>query len=248
MTEVHSYPAAIAHRLAAALAEVADGGLTAVYLHGSAVLGGWLPGQSDVDVLIVAADHTDDAAADSMARAMVATAEPRRLIDQPPGAPLEASIVTVAAAREPRPPWPFLRHVATNPDGTVRVVGPNAGGDRDLLMHYVVGRAAGYAAFGPPPRDLVGPIPRAAILDYLADELIWALGNASAAYAVLNACRARLYLSDGVIVSKLAGGETAVQRHLGPDAVIRPAERRLLARPRPRPGRAIAGDRGRTRT
>jgi hypothetical protein len=220
VTEVHRWPAAVVRRLAADLADVADTGLVAVYLHGSAVLGGWLPGRSDVDVLIVAADDIGESAADSMTRVVV-TSRPESLSQQWPAPPLETSIVTAAAAIAPAPPWPFLRHVVTDRGGPARVMRPNdASGDRDLLMHYAVCRVAGHAAFGPAPRDLIGPIARADILAYLADELSWGLANAPERYAVLNACRARLYLTDGVIISKIVGGEAALRRRTGPADVI----------------------------
>jgi streptomycin 3"-adenylyltransferase len=95
-----------------------------------------------------------------------------------------------------------------------------APGDRDLLMHYAVCRAAGLAVLGPLPSDLIGPIQRPAILAYLADELAWGLASAGESYAVLNACRARAYLADDVIISKIAGGEAALRRGSGPARVI----------------------------
>jgi hypothetical protein len=67
---------------------------------------------------------------------------------------------------------------------------------------------------------VIGGVPRPVILDYLATELGWGLEHASEGYAVLNACRALIYLDDGQIVSKLAGGRLAAARGLGPTAVI----------------------------
>jgi hypothetical protein len=207
---------ACAQRLAAHLAGGAGGKLLAVYLHGSAVLGGWVPGRSDVDVLIVAADDTADVTADSMAQAIVA-AGPRC-----PAPGLETSIVAAAAARYPARPWPYLRHVVAGPAAAAQVFVPNdtAPGDRDLLMHYAVCRAAGHPVRGPSPRELIGPIPRLDVLAYLADELSWGLANAAERYAVLNACRALLYLADGAIVAKIAGGESALRDGSGPAAII----------------------------
>jgi Domain of unknown function (DUF4111)/Nucleotidyltransferase domain len=214
MRPVHRWPEAVAARLAARLAARAGGHLVAVYLHGSAVLGGWVCGRSDVDVLVVAADDTDEVVADSMAQAIIEVGEV-----QAPA--IESSIVTAAAARDPRPPWPYLRHVATDPVRSECVVQPDPGaGDRDLLMHYAVCRAAGHPVFGPAPSDLIGAVTRADILAYLADELSWGLAHGPERYAVLNACRARLYLTDGAIVSKVAGGEAALQRGAGPADVI----------------------------
>jgi streptomycin 3"-adenylyltransferase len=220
VTEVHQRPAAIAQRLAADLAEAAGPSLLAVYLHGSAVLGGWIPGRSDVDLLIVAANETDEPTADSMVRVIV-SAQPESNSEEWPPPTLETSIVAAGAARYPGPPWPFRRHVVAQPAEPARVVLPGPGqGDRDLLMHYVACRVAGYAAFGPPPRDLIGPVARAEILDYLADEMMWGLANAPERYAVLNACRALVYLHDGAIVSKIAGGEAVLRQRAGPADVI----------------------------
>jgi Domain of unknown function (DUF4111)/Nucleotidyltransferase domain len=218
VTDVHPWPVAVAQRIAANLAAVADGRLVAVYLHGSVVLGGWVPRRSDVDVLVVAADDTDDRTADAMAHAIV-RASRERLPDRCMPS-VESSIVTTAAAREPRPPWPFLRHVATDTGGAANVVDAEVAGDRDLLMHYVACRMAGHSVVGPPPADLIGPIARADILAYHADELSWGLANAPERYAVLNACRAMLYLTHGAFVSKIAGGEAALQRRIGPPDVI----------------------------
>jgi len=220
MQRVLDYAQQLAADVAVA-AEQAGGRLLAAYVHGSAALGGWVPGRSDVDVLFVAADTTGAAgattgAADSMARALVAAGPAC------PGPELEASIVGAAAARDPGPPWPYIRHVAAGQAGTARVVSPDsaAPGDRDLLMHYAVCSAAGLAVLGPPASELIGPIARVAILAYLADELDWGLANAPESYAVLNACRARAYWSDNAIIGKIAGGETALRRASGPADLI----------------------------
>jgi hypothetical protein len=216
MDHASGCPDAVAERLAGDLAVRAAGQLLAVYLHGSAVLGGWVRGRSDVDILIVAADDTDQATADSMTLAILAAGLAC------PGPGLETSIVAASPAREPSRPWPYLRHVAAGPAGQPRIVVPDeaAPGDRDLLMHYAVCRAAGRAVLGPAPRELLGPIPRREVLAYLADELDWGLANAPERYAVLNACRAVAFLSDGAIVSKVSAGEAALRRGIGPVSVV----------------------------
>jgi hypothetical protein len=209
--------AAFARILAADVAAVSDGMMRALYVHGSAVLGGWSPARSDVDLLLVADDSIGSDAVNQVAAALAAGAE------SVPGRGLEASMVTASSARAPAPPWPFKLHVATGPDGPggARIVrGADGGGDRDLLMHYAVCRAAGWAAAGPPPASLIGPVARPAILAYLADELDWGVGYAPEPYAVLNACRAMIYLGDGQIVSKIYGGESALRSRLGPAGVI----------------------------
>jgi hypothetical protein len=190
--------------------------LLAAYVHGSAALGGWMPGRSDIDILFVAADETTPAIAETMAQVIGAEGA------QCPGRDLETSVVAARAAREPGPPWPYLVHVVAGPGSACRVDRPDAAspGDRDLLMHYAVTRAAGIAVLGRPADELIGPIERAAVLAYLADELDWGLANAGESYAVLNACRAQTYLAGGLIVSKLAGGQAAFDSGSGPADVI----------------------------
>jgi len=192
------------------------GRLRAAYLHGSAVLGGWTPERSDVDMLFVADDGV---------RGPEVTAAAAALAAKEPGGPgrgLECSMVTAGQAARPRAPWPFLLHVAHDPGADrARVVdGGERPGDPDLLMHYTVCRAAGWPVRGPAPAELIGSVPRPVVLGYLADELRWGMEHASEAYAVLNACRAQVYLADGRIVSKVAGGRIAQARGLGPAAVI----------------------------
>jgi hypothetical protein len=215
MDEPLDYAARLAADVGSA-AERAGSRLLAAYVHGSAALGGWMPGRSDIDILFVAADETTPPIAGTMAKVIGAAGA------HCPGRDSETSVVAAGAARAPERPWPYLVHVVAGPGSARRVVRPDAAapGDRDLLMHYAVTRAAGIAVLGPPASELIGPIERAAVLAYLADELDWGLANAGESYAVLNACRAQAYLADGAIVSKLAGGQAALDNGSGPADVI----------------------------
>jgi len=201
------------------LRQASDGLVQAAYLHGSAVLGGWLP-TSDVDMLFIAGDDISAATLETVARSL---ADDRRLC---PGRGLECSVVSRSAAAAAAPPWPYLLHVDTGPaepGGSRIVLAAGQRGDTDLLMHYAVCRAAGWPVSGPPPQQVIGPVGRQQILAYLAGELRWGLEHAPEAYAVLNTCRALVYLADGEIVSKIAGGEAALLSGLGPAGLIRRA-------------------------
>lgn len=128
-----------AQALADELLTVLGGQLRAAYLHGSAVLGGWVPGRSDVDMMFVAADDLSDAAARRAGQVL------REGAAGCPGRELECSVVTVTQARRPAPPWPFVLHVTAGPGKPGNTVRPGGqlSGDADLLMHYAVCRAAG---------------------------------------------------------------------------------------------------------
>jgi aminoglycoside adenylyltransferase-like protein len=216
-------PREYAARLAAAVAAVIGRDLAAAYLHGSAALGGWVATRSDFDVLFVVADDVTDAAVAAIANVLAQAGEC-------PGRGLEYSVVTGSQAARPAPPWPFVLHAGFGHGGPGLVTGRSMSGDPDLLMHYAVIRSAGIVLAGPPPEAVIGPVSRTVILAYLADELAWGLANAPECYAVLNACRARVFLDDDRIVSKVAGGLVALRRGSGPPALIKRALDQQLAR------------------
>ena len=221
---VAAQPLKYARGLTSELAAACGERLLAGYLHGSAVLGGWTEERSDVDVLVIVADDIDVTKIDAAKEILIAARE------DCPGRGLEISLVTAAEAAVPGPPFGFVLH-----GGDQRLVdGADVpGGDDDLLMHYAVCLAAGYALLGPPPRALIGPVGRPALLSYLAAELDWGLTNAPECYAVLNACRALEFTLTGQIMSKVDGGISALRRGLEPTDLVARAldQQRGLAAP-----------------
>ena len=210
-TEPREFASWLAFELAALLGD----GLTAAYLHGSAALGGWVAERSDVDILFVAAGDLPGrelaTAGDLLTRAASCG----------PGRGLECSVVTASQAARPAPPWPFVLHAGLSQGDPVLVCGSARAGDTDLLMHYAVCRAAGITLAGAPPAAVIGSVDRVVILDYLAGELDWGLANAPESYAVLNACRALVYLNESRLVSKVAGGLAALRRGIAPPGLVR---------------------------
>ena len=89
---VEAYLAALVRVLQARLGD----GLVGAYLHGSAVLGGWHPDRSDIDVLAVCAVPVDPRALDELAAAVAVVALPC-----PVASGLEFGLVTAASAAEP---------------------------------------------------------------------------------------------------------------------------------------------------
>jgi predicted nucleotidyltransferase len=198
--------------LADALGRVAEDALVGVYLHGSAVLGDWSAPASDVDVLVV----VEDGVTSSTARRLV---EILRSGGKCPGAGLEASIVEAGAASAPAAPWPFVVHATTTHDDGKVVWGAPGAGDDDLILHYAVARSNGWAAYGPDPRLVVGPVPDGVVATQLAHELHWAVEHAGASYAILNACRALHFRDTGLLSSKTDGGHWARARGIQPELV-----------------------------
>lgn len=195
---------AYAEDLAAVLRAELGSGLVGVYLHGSAVLGGFHPVTSDLDVLAVIAAPTD---------AVVQTRVGARLAaaDTCPGSGLEMSVITAATAAD-LGACPFEVHVTTGVEPKI-VPGADLAGDPDLVLHAEVYRQAGYAVHGPPPGDVFGPVARTRLLTAVVKEIGWGASHRSTAYAVLNACRAERYAVEGVLCSKLAAGQWARTRY-----------------------------------
>lgn len=194
------------------LIEVASDALIGVYVHGSAVLGDFLPGQSDLDVLVVVRDGTDEAVIAPITATLAA--------DRPSTAiGIEASTVDAADASRARPPWRFRSHVTTAPTNRKVVSGIGHPGDPDLALHYLVARHAGWAAKGPDPVRVFGRLDRRIVFEHLAAELRWAATEAPTTYAVLNACRALRFGEDSTICSKTEGGRWALERGIRAEVV-----------------------------
>ncbi|WJR35246.1 DUF4111 domain-containing protein [Mycobacteroides immunogenum] len=203
---------AYARRVAAEMASVFGAQLVGVYLHGSAVLGGFDPRRSDVDIVVVC-ENVMTAVQQS------AVAERLRAQHLPcPAAGLELSIVTLAAAGRPSVQPLFELHITTAPTDSKVIDGHGHPGDPDLILHFAVCRQAGrLVGPGRAAAEVFAPIGRDMVAAQLMAEVRWGAGHAPAEYAVLNACRAWQFAMDGVLVSKVDGGQWALERMAGVD-------------------------------
>lgn len=204
MLDTHS--ADYLQTVAARTATILRRALLGTYLHGSAVLGGFAPTRSDLDLLTVTTGPLSATTKQQLATALSPQVLPCSAVRG-----LELSVVT-RTTLAPTPTPPFELHLATS-NATTRVVdGQGHPGDPDLLLHFAVCRDHGHALTGPPPRQLFAPIPRRWLLQGLARELAWAQQHASVEYQVLNACRAWRFTDENLLCSKLDGGQWARTR------------------------------------
>jgi Domain of unknown function (DUF4111) len=215
--EVVRYVSRIHHAIAA----VAPVDVVGTYIHGSAVLGGFVPRASDVDVLAVISDSLPGQAQEEVATAVRQAAHPC------PGIGLELSVINSATARE-LGDCLFEVHVSTVQTDEKVVLGHNHAGDPDLILHVAVCRLQGREVFGPPAETVFGVVPPQRIIRALLDELRWGPANASEAYAVLNACRSIRYLHEGILCSKVDGAKWMLARGSAP-AVVSEALAQQLA-------------------
>ncbi|KAK3190824.1 nucleotidyltransferase activity protein [Lecanicillium sp. MT-2017a] len=199
--------------LASTTVQVLGDNLTGIYLHGSAVLGGYLPSRSDLDILILVASPLSTTDQTRLSRALSQSALPC------PAVGLELSVVlaSVAAAQPTTRAPPFEMHMTTA-ERDSKVIGRDAGasGDEDLMLHFWVARERGRALLddaGPAPAEAFAPVPRGVVRAQVRRELLWVKGEAAVAtgeYAVLNAARALGMVRTGRVMGKVEGGRWAL--------------------------------------
>ncbi len=196
-----------AERLAdAAFAALADAQPIAAILHGSLVSGDYVPGRSDVDVLVIVERALTDAELEVLPRTLPGPAD---------GAlPFDLRVVTgeVAVAPTDRPSLEFSlgRRPGTPDEIAVRV-----DGEPDLLIEFRVART-GRCLRGPRTATLIGPIPSTWVLDHgrrtitrwhgLVDD------DENTEFMVLTACRIWRFAVTGEIASKGAAAAWVLER------------------------------------
>jgi hypothetical protein len=199
---------------AALLGRLLGDNLVAVYLGGSGALGGAGP-ESDVDLVAVC----DAAPATETGRAVVAGLG--ELAMSWPLRGLEFVLYTRAAVATPARRPGFEINLNVGPRMPYRVsLDPASEPAHWFLLDLDILRDHGRPLAGPPPRDLVGPIPRRLVLEALCDSLAWHGAHEPALQqSVLNACRGWRFTEEGVWSSKDDAGAWALGRTDDPATV-----------------------------
>ena len=189
--------------------------LVAVWLGGSGALGGVAPGQSDVDMVAVCAASPPEALVQAIVAGLgeLAMTWPLR--------GLEFVLYTRAAAAGPSPAPRFELNLNVGPRMPYRLSrDPASEPAHWFLLDLAILREHGRPLAGPPPRELIGPIPRRRLLEALADSLAWhAAHEANLAQSVLNASRGWRFAEEGVWSSKDDAGAWARSRGEDPALV-----------------------------
>ena len=201
-------PDSAARAVTRALRAVLGDDLLAVYLHGSAVLGGFRWDQSDLDMLALSNSSLSDNQVRTVADALSTLSYPAK--------GLEFTLMTAYESAAPEAPSPrFQLHTSTpGRDEAGRTVDGRAGpGDPDLLLHLAVCRERGVTLLGPPASETLAKIPSRTVLLAMRDEIRWARTNAPLAYLVLTSTRVWLFAETHRIASKVEAGEWATGRY-----------------------------------
>jgi Domain of unknown function (DUF4111)/Nucleotidyltransferase domain len=194
----------LAGSCAAALGEAVAG----VILHGSLTLDDYVPGRSDVDLLVV----VDQPLTDAQVAALTEAVERRRPLA--PGR-VDLRVVTrqVAASSTPAPPMELSIQITP---GSGLAVERRHPGERDLVVELSMCRAHGRSLLGAAPAELIGEVPDRWVLAVGDAQLAdWeAIGDdpRHAALTVLTTCRVWRLAEEGRHCSKTAAGAWALER------------------------------------
>ena len=182
--------------------------LVGVYFVGSIALGGYVPGESDIDIAAVSNSALTAPQKQHVASAVV-----------------EASAACPARGLE----FTLYRReiVGSRPVGADFEVNANGGPRMPTAVHldarvepgfwYVLDRAiahrSGLAISGPPARRIFADVPRNTLLQAMYESMVWHRAHEKATlYSVLNACRAWRFAAVDVLGSKLEGAAWARDR------------------------------------
>ncbi len=186
-----------ADQLTGVLRHVVGHDLRAVYLIGSTVMGGYVPGASDVDVLAVTERRLIVSEKDRLVADVSAVPCPARGV--------ELVVYPIAAVVDPERSPRFELNCNVGPRMKTRVsYEPGADARHWFLLDLAMAREHARPIVGPPPGELIGPIARAWILEALSESLAWhrAADAIEDDNAVLNACRTWRFATEGVWSSK----------------------------------------------
>jgi predicted nucleotidyltransferase len=183
--------------------------LLGIYLHGSLALGGFQPGRSDIDVIVVTVQRID---LETKCRCielllriskMPCPLDIRFLVEQDLF-PFQYLLLCDLHYSETR--WQnYQQELRT---GTWKHGNGSAQRDPDLAVHFTVLHRYGICLYGKPIAEALPLVPEQDFRDAIIKDVQVAQGDPlhDPISFVLNACRACAYLHDGTILSKDAGG------------------------------------------
>jgi hypothetical protein len=188
-----------------ALGGVLGSDLVGVYFIGSVALGGYVPGESDIDIAAVSARALPDPLKEQVAAAVVEASAAC------PARGLELTLYRRDVVESP----PVGADFEVNANGGPRMptdvhLDPTAEPGFWYVLDRAVAHKSGHAISGPPAWTVFAPIPRRVLLEALRDSMGWHRAHEKATlYSVLNACRAWRFAGTDDLGSKLEGAAWA---------------------------------------
>ena len=207
--------AAFGRDVAAILASALGSELVGTYFVGSVALGGYVRGESDIDIVAVCrhqlGEETKTALADGLSAAT----------SKCPARGLEFTLYCAEVASSPPKDADFELNVNGGPRMARQV---RLSSHDEPRFWYVLDRAIahrhGIAISGPPSAEAFSGVPRQLLLELMGESMRWHREHEKATlYSVLNASRAWRFAVEDVLGSKLDGARWARGRWRSPSLV-----------------------------
>lgn len=214
--QIGQRPAEYLERLVGRVAESLGGRLTAVWLIGSAAMGDFEPGSSDLDVAVIVTEPLSESDRERLAAGLSHQALPC------PARKLELVVYRAGALSGPTLGAFDLNLNTGQGIATTVDTDPNGVARHWFVLDLAIAREGGRALVGPEPAALIAPVPRPVVLEALAESLDWHTRQESASTgAVLAACRAWHFVDTGRWSSKGQAAHWARARLEAPELVDR---------------------------
>jgi hypothetical protein len=197
-----------AERVAATCAGVLGEILASVILHGSLVMGDYVPGQSDIDLLVIVDRPLGPADTGPLTRSLIAehTGWPGRV---------DLRVITRDVAAPPSEAPSMELYLGLRPGANPEIVSHHPG-EADLVVELSVCRERGTALLGAAPGDLISAVPHRWVLGVGDAQLArWQALTDDAQHAVLmvlTACRIWRFSETCSHCSKSEAGAWALKR------------------------------------
>ena len=209
-----------AHLAAEAIQERLGEQFVAIYLHGSAATGDFVPNHSDLDLIAVVEASLPASQKEELQAWFAKHTPPLSL------AGIDCELLTRQAAASPsrRPHWDTIIRVQRHQHHFDVHIPESI--DGYSLLDLAVARERGCVLAGPPPMTMIAAPPRLFLLQACRTQLqrllSWEVINDRSS-AVLTACRSWLYLSKGLHGTKSEAGAWAKSQSPRYISVIDPA-------------------------
>lgn len=182
--------------------------LVGAYFVGSVALGGYVPGESDVDIAGVSLSALSEGQKRSVAAAIVEVSEVC------PARGVEFTLYRCEVAGS----LPKGADFEVNANGGPRMatavhLDPTAEQGFWYALDRAIAHRSGVVITGPPPATVFVDVPRRTLLEAMYESMAWHRVHEKATlYSVLNACRAWRFAEEDVLGSKLEGATWAPTR------------------------------------
>jgi predicted nucleotidyltransferase len=201
---------AAANVIARSVVGVVGAAARSVIVHGSLVAGGFRPGRSDIDLLVVVAGGLTDAQATALGDVV-------RGADPGSAAGIDLHVVTAAAAGRPTRAPALELYVGWHRGSPATLeIERRVAASPDLATELSMARADGRALVGAPPAEVIAPVPPGWIVDrgrhWLTRWRSLTDDADHAAFMVLTTCRIWRYAIEGVYCSKPRAAAWALDR------------------------------------